>query len=106
MTPTPTPTPIQAVDSPLELDHRTREFYIQAMRILDDAGVETLVGGAYALAHHAGVVRHTKDFDVFIRRCDLDAARAAFGSAGFATEAVFPHWLAKAFLPRSDAFVD
>ena len=106
MTPTAPPTPIQPVDSPLELDHRTREFYLEAMRILNDAAVEALVGGAYALAHHAGVVRHTKDFDVFIRRHDLPRAREAFEAAGFATEAVFPHWLAKAFLPRSDAFVD
>jgi hypothetical protein len=100
-----TPT-IEPAESPLELDHRTREFYLDAMRLLDDAAVETLVGGAYALAHHAGIIRHTKDFDVFVRRRDLDAAREAFESAGFRTELVFPHWLAKAFLPRSDAFVD
>jgi hypothetical protein len=76
------------------------------MRLLDDAGVETLIGGAYALATHAGVVRHTKDFDLFLRRRDLARACEAFESSGYRTEAVFPHWLTKAFLPRSDAFVD
>ena len=92
--------------SPLDLDPRTRAFYVDAMRILDHARVETLVGGAYALAHHADIVRHTKDFDVFVRPRDVDRARAAFESAGYRTEAVFPHWLCKAFMPRSDAFVD
>src|SRR5687768_1411655 len=59
------------------LSDKTREFYLESMRILDEAGVEFLVGGAYSLAHYAGVVRHTKDFDVFVRKTDLPRALGA-----------------------------
>ena len=30
--------------------------------------VPFLVGGAYAFAHYTGIVRHTKDLDLFVRR--------------------------------------
>ena len=90
-----------------QLQSDTREFYVpRAIRILDDAGIEYLVGGAYALAHHANVVRHTKDFDVFVRRQDGQRTLNTFAAAGLATEMTFPHWLGKAFRPNSDDFVD
>lgn len=92
--------------SPLDLDPREREFYREAMRLLHDARIPTLVGGAYALAQHAGIIRHTKDFDLFLRREHLDAACNSLQRGGYRTELVFPHWLAKAFMPHSDAFVD
>ena len=36
--------------------------------MLNESGVPFLVGGAYALAKHAGIERHTKDLDIFVRR--------------------------------------
>jgi len=33
-----------------------------------------MVGGAYAFARYTGIVRHTKDFDVFLRPADRDRA--------------------------------
>ena len=88
------------------LSDQTRQFYLDSMKVLDEAGVEFLVGGAYCLAHYAGIVRHTKDFDVFVRKADMRRALDAFERAGYRTELVFPHWLAKAFKPRSEDFVD
>jgi hypothetical protein len=41
-------------------------------------------------------VRETKDFDLFIRKSDLDAGLNALRDAGYHTEVTFPHWLAKA----------
>jgi hypothetical protein len=93
-------------ESPDTLDSRTRQFYLDAMHALDEAGIEYLVGGAYSLGHHAGVVRHTKDFDVFVRKANCASALDALKSAGYSTERTFPHWLAKAFNPRSEDFVD
>src|SRR6187455_2734614 len=92
--------------SPELLSDQTRQFYLDAMAVLHEAGVEFLVGGAYSLAHYAGIVRHTKDFDVFVRKTDLPRALGAFERAHYRTELVFPHWLAKAFKPRSEDFVD
>jgi hypothetical protein len=86
------------------LDPETQAYYRHAMRVMNEAGVEFLVGGAYAFARYTGIVRHTKDFDVFLREGDLDKALAALSRAGFRTERTFPHWLAKAW--RADDFVD
>ena len=96
------------VPSPSDhLDSATREFYLRSLDVLDRSGAPYCVAGAYALAAHAGIVRHTKDLDVFLRRGDLPRVLAAFERAGCRTERTHPHWLAKAFAPPpTDAFVD
>src|SRR5438132_13798697 len=86
------------------LDDATLEFYRDAMALMESGRLEFLVGGAYAFAQYTGVVRHTKDFDVFIRREDFDRATEIFESAGYKTELTFPHWIGKAF--KGDDFVD
>ena len=88
------------------LDPQTREFYLRALDTLDRSGVDYCVGGAYAMAAHAGVVRHTKDLDVFLRREDFPRAVKAFDTAGYRTERTHPHWLGKAYNTDDDAFVD
>jgi hypothetical protein len=86
------------------VDPDSRKFYVRSMKLLTDAGIPFLVGGAYALARYTGIERHTKDFDLFIRREDFDRAAAAFEKAGYKTELTFPHWIGKAF--KGDDFVD
>src|SRR5690349_16857642 len=80
-------------------------FYREALSILTDAGIPHLVGGAYAYARYTGIERHTKDFDIFIRREDFDRAAKAFEAAGYRSELTFPHWLGKAYGHGED-FVD
>jgi hypothetical protein len=101
----PAPSPDMG-DPAAGLDKATRQFYLDALDVLDGSGLPYCIGGAYALAYHAGVVRHTKDLDVFVRRDDLPHIIAAFEKAGYRTERAHPHWLAKAFSPEVDAFVD
>jgi hypothetical protein len=79
-------------------------FYRHALAILKEADIPHLVGGAYAYARYTGIERHTKDFDVFIRRDDFSRASWAFQKAGYKAELTFPHWLGKAF--NNDDFVD
>jgi hypothetical protein len=86
------------------LDPATRGVYLEALGALRDAGVEFLIGGAHALAPYTGIVRDTKDLDVFLRKRDCVRALAALESAGFKTELTFPHWLAKAH--AGDRFID
>ena len=86
------------------LDPTAAELYRRVMRILEEGGVRFLVGGAYAYAHYTGIVRHTKDFDIFIHPRDLRQAMGLMEAAGYPTELKFPHWLAKAH--HGEYFVD
>jgi len=80
-------------------------FYRHAMAVLEQAGISFLVGGAYAFARYTGIVRDTKDFDLFILPRDFDAALAALAAAGYPVERNFPHWLGKAH-GADGSFVD
>ncbi|HEX9984943.1 MAG TPA: hypothetical protein VGF69_16900 [Thermoanaerobaculia bacterium] len=86
------------------ISEQSLRFYRHALAILKDAGIPHLVGGAYAFARYAGIERHTKDFDVFIRREDYPRAAWAFQKEGYKAELTHPHWLGKAF--KGDDFVD
>ena len=74
----------------------TNAFYRRTLHVLSDARVPFLVGGSHAILNYTGIVRETKDFDLFVRRDDLDAGLGALREAGYNTEVTFPHWLAKA----------
>ena len=75
---------------------RLNDFYLRSMAALRDADVPFLIGGAYVMEMCANVSRRTKDFDLYVRPCHVDAALGALAHAGFNTEATSPHWLAKA----------
>ena len=82
----------------------TNDFYRRTLHVLSDAAVPFLVGGSHAFLEYTGIVRNTKDFDLFLRRSDVERAMEALRGAGYRTELTFPHWLAKAW--RDDDFVD
>lgn len=88
------------------LETKTRAFYLRALEIMDSAGVPYAVGGAYALACHTGIVRHTKDLDLFVKREETPLALQAFERAGHRTAWTHPHWIAKAFSADDEDFVD
>src|SRR5262245_29373878 len=77
-------------------DEQSTEFYSSALDILQQASVEFLVGGAFALRAYTGIERYTKDLDLMIRPRDTDRALEAFREAGFRADYAFTHWLAKA----------
>jgi hypothetical protein len=87
-----------------EYDPAAFDFYRAALACLDGAGVPFLIGGAYALGHYTGIVRHTKDLDLFTRPGDAPRLLDVLRGCGYRTEMTFPHWLAKAF--AKDDFVD
>jgi predicted nucleotidyltransferase len=80
------------------------DFYRRALRVLADAGVEFLVGGAFAHACFTGIRRSTKDLDLFIRREDYDRVADLMRAKGWKTEMTYPHWLAKVYC--GDDFID
>jgi hypothetical protein len=74
----------------------TNAFYRRTLHVLSDARVPFLVGGSHALLNYTGIVRETKDLDLFLRRSHIDMALQALRESGYHTEISFPHWLAKA----------
>jgi hypothetical protein len=75
----------------------TFHFYRHVLELVHTAHVPFLVGGAYALGYYTGITRHTKDLDLFVRRADVGAVLRVFNEAGYRTEVLFSHWLAKVF---------
>ncbi|MHA3772748.1 nucleotidyltransferase [Verrucomicrobiota bacterium sgz303538] len=82
----------------------SNEFYVAAVDVLQQAGIPFLVGGAYALRQYTGVVRDTKDFDVFLQFSDLDRTLQEFRKAGYHADLTYSHWLAK--VHYGEAFID
>jgi hypothetical protein len=80
------------------------DFYIEALRKLQDSGIPFLVGGAFAFSHYSHVRRDTKDIDVFVRPEDLQRVLQTFEQLGYETEVPFPHWLGK--IHRGAHFMD
>jgi hypothetical protein len=80
------------------------DFYIDALRKLQDSGIPFLVGGAFAFSHYSHVPRDTKDIDVFVKPDDLPRVLEAFERLGFQTQVPFPHWLGK--IHKGDYFMD
>lgn len=78
------------------LTSSARVFYCRTIQTLNESGIPFLVGGAYALQRYTGIERHTKDFDVFIRRGDYCRMMEVLGTQGCRTELTYPHWLGKA----------
>ena len=85
------------ISNPPDPDNQSSEFYRRSLRLLEEAGVPFLVGGAYAFCVYTGITRQTKDFDLFVRPAQIEAALDVFRRAGYRAEKAFAHWLGKVF---------
>src|SRR4051812_40157642 len=72
------------------------EFYRACVRLLEQAEIPFLVGGAYAFGSYTGISRDTKDLDIFLKPKDVERAVNLLEKGGYRCERTFPHWLAKA----------
>src|SRR5262249_24440852 len=89
---------------PVAVSPPAQAFFRRALVTLRDANIPFLVGGSYALEAYTEIDRPTKDLDVFVQPSDCPAALAVLARAGYATEVVFPHWLAKVY--SDDDYLD
>jgi hypothetical protein len=87
-----------------EFDPEKVDFYRSTLELFLREGLPFLVGGTHALYRYTGILRRTKDFDVFIRRSDYPRFEKVLEENGFETELKFPHWLGK--IHKGDAFMD
>lgn len=78
--------------------------YREALACLEQAGIPFAVAGAFALHHHTGIWRSTKDLDIFLEPGAVPDALEKLEERGFRTDIQDPVWLAKAWC--GDYFVD
>jgi hypothetical protein len=84
-----------------------RELYKSALNALNAAGVPYVVAGAYAIYEHTGIIRQTKDLDLFCTPEAVLQAMAVLKEAGMITRLEQPHWIGKAISPHNrDHFID
>jgi hypothetical protein len=79
-------------------------FYTEVIELLAKSEIPFLLSGTYALACYTGIVRPTKDVDVFTTAGDCLKILAHFKEKGFDVEIVDDRWLAR--ITSGDIFVD
>jgi hypothetical protein len=80
------------------------ELFRDVLQALERDRVPYAVSGAFALRHHTGISRFTKDLDLFVTAQNCDAALDCLREAGMECDVHDPVWLAKA--RRDGFFVD
>jgi predicted nucleotidyltransferase len=98
-----TPLPVTSSFEP-EYHDDERTLYRRVLLLLNEIGIPYAVSGAFALQHHTGIWRDTKDLDLFLTSQNVQRALAALKAAGFECEVRDPVWLAKAH--QGEFFVD
>ncbi|MGD0213109.1 MAG: nucleotidyltransferase [Terriglobales bacterium] len=89
---------------PQKFPRKQAEMFRDVLVLLEAEGVPFAVAGAFALQHHTGICRDTKDLDIFLSAEDASTALACLMKQGFECEVNDPVWLAKAY--RDRYFVD
>ena len=97
------PLPVTSSFEP-EYEEQERRLYRQVLLALNELGIPYAVSGAFALQHHTGIWRDTKDLDLFLTSENVGRALEGLQAAGFTCKIWDPVWLAKAHL--GDFFVD
>jgi hypothetical protein len=80
------------------------DFYVESLRLLKESGVPFLLSGTYALSCFTGIVRPTKDLDVFCKPSDAPKILAFFKDHGYEIEIEDERWIGKVW--RGDNFFD
>lgn len=88
----------------IDVTPRTAAFYTSVLDGLDDAGVEYMLGGAFAFEVYTDIGGRTKDLDLFLHPDSAQTALKAMTRRGFEVQLKARHWLAK--IHRGSDFVD
>lgn len=97
------PLPVTSSFEP-EYAEEERRLYREVLLVLNELAVPYAVSGAFALQHHTGIWRDTKDLDLFLTSQNVGRALGGLQAAGFECKVWDPVWLAKAH--QGDFYVD
>lgn len=79
-------------------------FYGESLRLLAESEIPFLLSGTYAVSAYTGIVRPTKDLDVFCKAGDYPKILAYFQERGYRTDVEDERWIAKVW--ENDHFFD
>ncbi|BAK65308.1 hypothetical protein SLG_06330 [Sphingobium sp. SYK-6] len=79
-------------------------FYADSLKLLNEWDIPYLLSGTYALTCHTGVVRPTKDIDIFCKPGDAPRLLARFKESGYDVTVEDERWIAKVW--SGDNFFD
>jgi hypothetical protein len=88
----------------LEPHPEVEAFYTESLRLLVESGIPFLLSGTYAVSAYTGLVRPTKDLDVFCKAGDYPKILAWFQARGYRAEVEDERWIAKVW--QDDHFFD
>ena len=91
-----TPLPVSSSQPP-EFSQEALDCYQAALKCLNLARIPFAVAGAFAMHHHTGIWRTTKDLDLFLQPELIPDALRELTRCGFSTEIKDAVWLAKAY---------
>lgn len=97
------PLPVSS-SKPPDFPSEQAELFRHVMQLLNRQGIPYAVSGAFALQHHTGIWRNTKDLDLFLTGADSARALEILRGEGYECEICDPVWLSK--VRRGDYFVD
>src|SRR5690349_11795360 len=70
-------------------------FYAESLKLLKESGIPFLLSGTYAVTAYTGIVRPTKDLDVFCKAGDYPRILAFFQERGYRIDVEDERWIAK-----------
>ena len=79
-------------------------FYAESLRLLGESDIPYLLSGTYAVCAYTGIVRPTKDLDVFCKAGDFPKILSYFQQRGYRTDVEDERWIAKVW--QGDRFFD
>jgi hypothetical protein len=95
-------TPLHSTE--LKIPPEREDFYSECLKLLARSGHPFLLSGTFALSCYTGIVRPTKDVDVFAKPSDALKILAYFQEQGVSVEMVDERWLAR--VTRGELFMD
>jgi hypothetical protein len=71
------------------------DFYVESLRLLRESGIPFLLSGTYALSCFTGIIRATKDLDVFCKPSDAPKILSYFKQLGYEIQMEDERWIGK-----------
>lgn len=88
---------VESLDAQFAPPPDAEQFFADSLRLLNESGIPYLLSGTYAVSAYTGLVRPTKDLDVFCKAGDYPKILKFFMERGYRTGVEDERWLAHVF---------